>query len=189
MRITLLSFLICFMGISTPISLYAQSSFYQTTNAKVNFYSSAPVEDIEATSNSGVSVLNTKNGSMSFRVKMRTFQFEKALMQEHFNENYMESEEFPSAGFKAQFRENINMDSAQLQNLILKGTLTIHGVSREREIPVTVQVSEDKQKIMLDSEFEVACKDHDIKIPKLLWENIAEVIEVKVELEYKIIKE
>lgn len=189
MRITLLSFFLCIAGISTPIFLYAQSSFYQTTKAQVNFYSSAPVEDIEATSNAGVSVLNTKNGSMSFRVNMRTFQFEKALMQEHFNENYMESEKFPTASFKAQFIENINMGSTNLQKLILKGTLTIHGVSKEREIPVTVNVSEDKQKIMLESEFKVACKDHDIRIPKLLWENIAEIIEVKVELEYKIIKE
>ncbi|WP_158308612.1 YceI family protein [Christiangramia forsetii] len=189
MRVTLLSVFFFILGISVPFSISAQSSYYQTTNAGISFFSSAPVEDIEAISKSGISVLNSKNGSVSFKVKVRSFEFEKGLMQEHFNENYMESEEYPDASLKGNFVEMIDFNDTEVQKLMLRGTLNIHGVSKEREIPVMLRVSKDKETIMLKSEFDVLCKDHKIKIPKLLWENIAEVIMVNVNLEYKIIKE
>ncbi|TRO64343.1 YceI family protein [Christiangramia sabulilitoris] len=166
----------------------AKAQFYQTTNAEITFFSSAPVEDIEAVSNDGVSVLNIDNGAISFKVKLRSFKFEKALMQEHFNENYMESEKFPDAIFKGQISGGFDSRSSNSQELIIKGDLTIHGVTREREIPVVIQISKDGEQLRLNSKFEVACKDHKIRIPKLLWENIAEVIEVTVNANYQIIK-
>lgn len=189
MRALILSVSFFILGILFPLSISAQSSFYQTTNASIKFYSSAPVEDIEAISKSGISVLNAKNGSVSFKVKIRSFEFEKGLMQEHFNENYMESEEYPDASFKGSLMEMIDLNDTKVQKLILAGTLNIHGIPREREIPVMVKISRDKETITLKSEFEVSCNDHNIKIPKLLWENIAEVIKVNIDMEYKIIKE
>lgn len=166
-------------------TLYSQ--FYQTTSASVRFYSSAPVEDIEAISREGVSVINTKNSTISFKVKMRSFQFEKALMQEHFNENYMESERFPEASFKGKSNDVIDPASAEFQKLVFKGNFTVHGVTRERELPVLIKFSDDRKTMNLESEFMVKCEDHDIRIPRILWENIAEVIEVTVNAEYKII--
>lgn len=166
----------------------AKAQFYQTTNAEISFFSSAPVEDIEAVSNDGVSVLNIDNGAISFKVKVRSFKFEKALMQEHFNENYLESERFPDAILKGEITGGLDPGLSNSQELIIKGDLTIHGVSQEREIPIVVQISKDGKQLRLNSKFEVACKDHKIKIPKLLWENIAEVIEVTVDANYQIIK-
>lgn len=167
--------------------LLAQAQFYQTTSASVRFYSSAPVEDIEAISNSGVSVINLRNGDISFKVKMRTFKFEKALMQEHFNENYMESEVYPDASFKGSSTGEINLDFTGNQKVVFRGTLTIHGVSRQRELPVILKISDGGNKLNLTSEFKVKCQDHEIQIPKILWENIAEVISVYVNAEYQII--
>lgn len=164
----------------------ATAQFYQTTSAKVRFFSSAPVEDIEAISKEGVSVLNSDNGSISFKVKMRSFNFEKALMQEHFNENYVESEKFPDASFKGKSTSAIDLESRSPQNIILKGTFTVHGVSKERELPVVITMKDEGKILQLESEFKVACEDHDIKIPKILWENIAEVIEVSVNADFQI---
>lgn len=175
------------VGISCLQPLQAQ--FYQTTSASVRFYSSAPVEDIEAVSKEGVSVINSDNGDISFKVKMRSFRFEKALMQEHFNENYVESERFPDASFKGKSMEKIDVSSTAAQKVIFKGTFTVHGVSKQRELPVTIKMSRDGKTMSLSSEFKVKCEDHDIKIPKILWENIAEVIDVFVNAEFKIISQ
>ncbi|MCM8568680.1 YceI family protein [Gramella jeungdoensis] len=166
-----------------------QAQFYQTTSASVRFYSSAPVEDIEAISKEGVSVINSDNGDISFKVKMRSFRFEKALMQEHFNENYMESEKFPDASFKGKSVGQIDISSTKPQKVIFKGKFTVHGVSKQRELPVTIKMGSDGETMSLSSEFKVKCVDHDIKIPKILWENIAEVIDVYVKAEFKIISQ
>lgn len=173
------------LWIAPARSVYSQ--FYQTTSASIKFYSSAPVEDIEAISREGVSVINIKNGAISFKVKMRSFRFEKALMQEHFNENYMESEQFPEASFKGKSADVIDPSTTSVQRVVFKGSFSVHGVTRERELPVLIKFSDDGKTMSLESEFMVECKDHDIKIPKILWENIAEVIEVTVNAEYQII--
>jgi hypothetical protein len=163
-----------------------KAQFYQTTSAQVRFYSSAPIEDIEAVSKKGISVLNAEDGTISFKVKMRSFQFDKALMQEHFNENYVESEKYPEATFKGRATKEIDLQTTSPQKNILKGIFTIHGVSKERELPVLITVSQNGKSLNITSEFEVACKDHKIKIPKLLWENIAEIIEVSVNTDFQI---
>lgn len=165
------------------------AQFYQTTSANIDFFSSAPVEDIAAASQNGISVLNIENGAISFKVKIRSFVFNKALMQEHFNENYMESEKFPDATFKGNIVGDIDQNSNQPQNKVIKGTLTVHGISKEREIPAIIKFSESGKALSLNSEFNVKCKDHDIKIPKLLWQNIAEVLKVTVDAQYQIISE
>ncbi|WP_300435652.1 YceI family protein [Christiangramia sp.] len=179
--------LLLILAIFICSSTAAKAQFYQTTSAKVSFFSSAPVEDIKAVSNEGVAVLNSANGSISFKVKMRSFGFEKALMQEHFNENYVESEKFPEATFKGESTKEIDLDSNSPQQHILKGIFTVHGVSKERILPVTVTVLNNGKKLQLESKFNVACKDHNIKIPKILWENIAEVIEVNINADFQII--
>lgn len=184
-----LSYIIIPLLVSIICSQPVCAQFYQTTSASVRFYSSAPVEDIEAISKEGVSVINSDNGDISFKVKMRSFRFDKALMQEHFNENYMESERFPDAIFKGKSTKEIDISSTRPQKVIFKGTFTVHGVSDQRELPVTIQMSSDGKIMSLNSEFKVKCKDHDIKIPKILWQNIAEVVDVFVKAEFKIISQ
>lgn len=176
--------LLCYTGYSETV----KAQYYQTTSANIKFYSSAPVEDIEAVSREGVSVINSENGKFSFKVKIRSFRFPKALMQEHFNENYMESETYPDATFKGYSQQPVDISKTTIQNLIFKGILEVHGVKQEREIPVSIKMSPDGNTMKLESNFEVKCEDHEIQIPKILWENIAEVIEVSVVAEYKILK-
>ncbi|GAA4313102.1 hypothetical protein GCM10023115_30460 [Pontixanthobacter gangjinensis] len=168
---------------TTPVN----AQFYQTTSAEIRFFSSAPVEDIEAVSKEGIAVLNSDNGEISFKVMMRSFKFEKSLMQEHFNENYVESEKYPAATFKGEANSKIDLDSSTPQEVVFKGDFSVHGVSRPRDIPVRITVKNNGKALKLESQFDVACKDHDIKIPKILWENIAEVIEVSVNAEFQII--
>ena len=163
------------------------AQFYQTTAAEITFFSSAPIEDIEAVSNEGIAVFNAANGDISFKVKMRSFNFEKALMQEHFNENYVESEKYPDASFKGTITSGPDLSISAPQKVIFNGVFTVHGVSKERTVPAVITVNNNGQNIELTSSFDVACKDHEIKIPKILWENIAEVIEVSVNTEFQII--
>ncbi len=156
---------------------------YKTTSAEVGFFSSAPVEDIQADSNEGISVLNTDTGEISFLVKIRSLQFPKSLMQEHFNENYMESERYPSATFKGKIVEPVDLSLNGEIPVVLSGVLNIHGIAKNRKIPATLRISNDQ--ITLKSKFNVACEDHNIKIPRILWKNIAEVVMVQVNANLK----
>src|SRR5947208_1580392 len=86
-------------------ALFAQDKFF-TKSGRISFYSKAPLEDIEAENRSVTAVLDTKTGMVQFAVPMKAFEFEKALMQEHFNENYIESDKYPKAEFKGQVLNN-----------------------------------------------------------------------------------
>jgi polyisoprenoid-binding protein YceI len=154
---------------------------YSTSTAQVGFFSEAPIENIKADSQTGISVLNLETGEIAFQVKINTFQFEKALMQEHFNENYMESEKFPKASFKGKI-SNWDIKKNTEQEVLLKGELKMHGVSRKIEIPVKLKLKDSI--LLLESTFNVACEDYKIKIPKLLWKNIAEIIQVHLKANY-----
>ncbi|WP_010231692.1 YceI family protein [Gillisia marina] len=155
---------------------------YSTSSAQVEFFSEAPIENIKADSNKGISVLNLDTGEIAFQVKINTFQFEKALMQEHFNENYMESEKFPKASFKGKIT-NLDIQQNTTQDVLIKGDLRMHGISRSVEIPAKLQLRDET--LILESTFNVACEDYEIKIPKLLWKNIAEIIQVDLTANYK----
>lgn len=179
----LFSILLFYMLFTGPGICYSQE-YYQTTNAKTRFYSSAPVEDIEAISNEGISVINAKTGEISFQIKIRSYQFRKALMQEHFNENYMESHKYPNAAFRGKILDKLDFSSGEKQEVAIKGILDVHGVKKERTLPATIVINNNGE-LILTSQFDVACKDHDIKIPKIFWKNIAEVIQVNVTAKYK----
>jgi len=178
----LFSILLFFILFTAP-EICCSQEYYQTTDAKTKFYSSAPVEDIEAISNEGISVINAKTGGISIQIKIRSYRFRKALMQEHFNENYMESHDFPNAAFKGEILENLDFSSREEQEVTIKGILDVHGVKKDRTIPATIVINNGD--LFLTSQFDVACKDHDIKIPKIFWKNIAEVVQVNVTAKYK----
>jgi hypothetical protein len=159
---------------------------YVCKNAKISLFSSAPLEDIDATSNSGTSVFNASTGDLAFLVPIRTLQFQKSLMQEHFNENYMESDKFPNASFKGKLQEKIDVQKDGAYPVTVTGVLDVHGVKQTRTIKGTITVN--KGNVSLASAFTVACKDHQIEIPKLVFQKIAETIQVKVAAGYSIYK-
>jgi len=161
-----------------PFFLQAQSN-YSTRNGKISFFSSTPLEDIKAASNNGTAVLLSKTKDIAFQVPIKSFQFEKGLMQEHFNENYMESDKYPVAKFKGKLNQDIDLSKNGEYDVTSTGTLSLHGVDKPRTISGKLKVSDGK--VQLISNFNVACVDHNIKIPTIVIAKVAEIIAVKVD--------
>lgn len=177
--ITFLCMLMLLFSLSETVSA---QGLYKSKNGKVKFFSEAPLENIEATSEQATSILNAATGEVAFTIPIKSFGFEKSLMQEHFNENYMESDKFPQATFSGKLEGKIDLQSTSEQNLTVKGKLTIHGITQERSIPVTLKVEKDG--IAGFSKFKVKVADHKIEIPSLVFQNIAEIIEVTLQVKY-----
>ena len=160
----------------------AGQDIYVCKNAVVSIYSKAPIEDIEAQTDKGTSVFNAANGELAFAVPIRSLKFDKALMQEHFNENYMESDKYPQASFKGKLTQVPDVTKDGVYPVTASGVFEAHGVKQTRSIPGKLTVSGGA--ISLSSEFMVACKDHKIEIPTLVFHNIAETIKVQVNASY-----
>jgi len=164
------------------------SQKYITKNGYIKFYSETPIETIEAHNRQVNSALDVSTGDFVFKVLMKSFEFEKALMQEHFNENYVESDKFPNAMFKGKVT---NLDAIDFRkpgeyNAVVEGTLSIHGVDREISEAGTFTVAQGIVKG--NCKFIVKPADYEIKIPNTVINNIAEDIEVTVNVsleEYK----
>lgn len=154
----------------------ANAQQYITRTGKVSFFSTTPAENIEAFNNETASVLDAKTGEVVFQVPIKSFKFDKALMQEHFNENYMESDKFPKAEFKGKIVNLSDVDFGKdgTYNVTTKGALTIHGVTRQVSIPGTITVKGGT--VTTNSKFNVRLTDHKIKGHA----KVAESIEVTV---------
>lgn len=163
-------------------TLLAQDKLF-TKQGHISFYSEAPTEKIEAVNNKVTAVLDSETGAIQFAVLIRAFTFEKALMQEHFNENYLESEKFPKATFKGKISnyESINWTTDGSYSAQVTGDLTIHGVTQPVETDGTFVI--EKGEVKADSKFIIAVADYDIEIPKMVRENIAKEIEITVSLD------
>ena len=172
--------------LSIPLFLIAAHLFgqgkYFTRTGTISFFSETSVENIEAVNNQVSSILDTGTGEIAISAQMIGFEFEKALMQEHFNENYVESEKFPKTTFKGKIMNyselpDMMKEERQVQ---VEGELTVHGVTRS--IKTVGTLKKDGQVIEVHAVFPVKIADHDIKIPKAVINNIAEAVEVKVSL-------
>lgn len=163
---------------------FAMPAFSQrffTRDAKVHFFSNTPMEKIEAVNKSGTAVLDTKTGRMEWKVLIKGFLFEKATMQEHFNENYLESSKFPSATFKGELTNlaEINFAKDGTYPAKAKGKMNIHGV--ERDVTVNGKITVAGNSLRLLSDFNVACADYNIAIPAVVRDNIAKEIKIDVD--------
>lgn len=167
----------CFISLSS-----ISQPIYLAQGAKASFYSYTPVEDIAATSQSTTSVLNISNNEIAFNAPIRTFQFRKALMQEHFNEKYIESDKYPNASFKGKINETIDWTKDGTYDISATGVFSIHGVNKQHTEKGKAVIKDGK--INITSEFKVAVKDHNITIPKIVMANIAEVVDVKINADY-----
>jgi len=152
-------------------------------SANVKIFSEAPLENIEAVTSQAVSAINTEENTLYFEVPMQSLDFEKDLMEEHFNENYMESEKYPTAKYNGKFVGDVSWDTPGTYAVEVSGTFEVHGVEQERTDKGTITISEDGV-ISSSAVFMVKCVDHKIKIPKLVIKNIAEEIEVTVDAIY-----
>lgn len=156
---------------------------YSCRNVTLSFFSATPMEDIDALTNKGVSAINLKTGALYFKVAVNTFKFKKPLMEEHFNENYLESDKYPTAEFKGKIADtNIDLRKDGTYNVTIEGTLSMHGVDKVYREKATIVVQDGKQ--TATSKFNVRLADHHIKIPTIVVKNIAEIIEVTVKAAY-----
>jgi hypothetical protein len=158
----------------------ASAQQFMTRTGKVTFFSKTPVENIEAINNETACSFNPGSGDLRFIVPIKSFKFEKALMQEHFNENYLESDKFPKAEFNGKIAnpETINLSKDGVYPANAVGKLTIHGVTRTVTIPGTITIKDGKP--VADATFNVRCYDYEVKIPSVVSSKIAEEIKVTV---------
>ncbi|MDB5132648.1 MAG: polyisoprenoid-binding protein [Mucilaginibacter sp.] len=164
------------------ITNQAAQDIYACKNTRISLYSSAPIEDIKAVSTVGVSVYNSSSDELDFSVPIRSFQFDKSLMQEHFNSDYMESDKYPRATFKGKIQEHIDVTKDGAYPVKVSGALSVHGVTQNRTIPGTISVKNGV--ISMTSEFMVKCTDHHIDIPQIVFHHIAESIQINVSATY-----
>ncbi len=143
------------------------------------------MESIDAVNNEVTSLLNTENGEMVFAVLIKGFHFERALMEEHFNENYMESDKIPKATFKGKITNHskINFSKDGVYPAMVEGDLTIHGVTQQ--IKTTGSVNIEKGKISATSIFVVNVADYKIEIPAIVVEKVSKTLEIKVNCNYQ----
>ena len=169
---------LCFL-----LSLQLQAQKYYTRSGSTQFEGSEKAfEPIAATNTSTTVILDTRNGNIVSQVFMAGFQFKNALMQEHFNENYLESDKFPKATFKGDIL-NFNNVSSLDAKYDVKGMITIHGVSKEIVVPTIFKRNGDT--ILVKGEFDLLLEDFDIKIPRLVLKKIAKEINVTFEFNHK----
>ncbi len=163
----------------SSISLLGFSQDVQTSKSiNVNFFSEAALENIAAVTKNGTSVITTTKNEFYFLVPIKSFEFKSSLMQEHFNENYMESDKFPDAKFVGKVNEAIDWNKDGVYNVTVTGKLTVHGEAKDRTVNGVITIKNGI--ISIQSKFNIACKDHGIKIPSMMTEKIAEVVEVTV---------
>jgi polyisoprenoid-binding protein YceI len=174
--------IIIVLFISMASSLSAQK--YISKNGQISFFSHTPLEDIEAQNNQAASILDVSNGDLVINVLVKSFVFKKALMQEHFNENYMESDKFPKATFKGKITNlsTINFKKDGSYPAEVAGDLTIHGETKQ--ITQKGSLSVKGNSITITSSFPLVPQDYAIKIPGLVENKIAKEIETKVDITY-----
>lgn len=168
-------------------SIQAQDR-YLTRTGHIQFYSEAPMENIEAHNYKVLSIVDLSKGQVAVDMLIKAFEFEKKLMQEHFNENYLESEKYPKATFKGTFdvTEELKSMADGTYNLNVKGDLTIHGVTKPINTMSTLTVKGGKLTGSL--KFDVNVKEFNIKIPNVVVKNIAEKVEVTANFDYEVYK-
>ncbi|MBN8652932.1 MAG: YceI family protein [Cytophagales bacterium] len=165
------------------VSSFAQPVF-MTRNGKISFFSKTPIENIEATNNEVTSLLDIEKGELVFAVLVKSFRFDKALMEEHFNENYLESTKYPKATFNGKILNlsKVNFKVSGTYEIEVGGDLTIHGVKQYQTATGTIIVSPDK--LEASSKFVIKLSDHKIEIPALVAEKISKTVEINVNCIY-----
>ncbi len=164
-------------------SANAQNRFF-TRTGKVYFLSDAPLEKIDAKNSQATSVFDASTGQFEFAVLMKAFEFEKALMMEHFHENYVESDKFPKSVFKGVISDISKIDFTKdgVYPVLYKGTLMLHGVTKEIEGKGVFNVKGGK--IAGHSDFSILLSDYKIEIPSLVKEKVSNSVKIVVDASY-----
>lgn len=168
------------LALLTVVTNSAIAQKFITRTGQINFVSQAPIETITAVNKSTACVLDAKSGSIDVVTQIKSFVFEKQLMQEHFNENYMESDKFPKASFKGKITnlQDINFNKDGTYDAQVDGQLSIHGITKDVKEAGKVTISNGKASIK--TSFSVLLADYKINIPAAVKDKVAK--EVKINL-------
>ena len=167
--------LVCF---GTALSLSVSSQIYVAKTCDISFFSHFTVEDISAHNTVAKPMLNTSTGAVQMRITMTKFDFKSPLMQEHFNENYVESEKFPYALYSGKINEPVDYTKDGDTKVTVTGKFTIHGVEQERTIDGLISIKNGE--ITISSTFNIHVADYNIKVPSLYVTTIGEDMETKI---------
>lgn len=171
------TFLFVFILFSASL---ANAQKYMTKNGTIKFSSDTPMEKIKGINQQVNAALDFATGNFVFKVLIRGFEFEKALMQEHFNENYLESEKFPNSSFigKVTNFKDVNLGKDGVYKVTVEGDLTMHGATNKVKVDGILEVKGGK--ILGKAIFNILLKDYNIAVPKAVVKNIAETIPIDV---------
>ncbi len=166
------------------LSLFSNAQKYMTRDGYIGFYSHTPIEDIKADNNQVASVIDASTGDLVCQVLIRSFHFVKALMEEHFNENYMESDKIPKSTFTGKIVniKDVNFSAPGSYNVTVEGDLMIHGITKKLTAKGSLEVAGDG--ISASAKFILSPEDFNISIPNVVRNNIAKTIEVTVNMKY-----
>jgi uncharacterized protein YfeS len=160
-----------------------QAQLLNCNNGNMSFYSKTPLENISAVNTKVIGSISTANNGIAIRALMKEFDFPNELMEEHFNENYVESEKFPKATFSGKINEKIDFTKPGVYKVTATGKLDIHGVIKPRTLNGTLTINKDGS-INLVCEFEVVLDDHDVKRPEVVMLKIASKMDCKANLTF-----
>ena len=171
--------------LSVTTTLFGQKYFTRT--GEISFFSGTPIENIEAISNSASTVFDLSSGKIQWAVLIKSFEFEKALMQEHFNENYMESSKYPKAKFSGSIKNlsEIPLEKDGTYTVDISGTLNIHGI--EKDVIASASFTVENGAVSAQSVLKVQVADFGIEIPSVVKDNIAKEIEIKIKANYEVL--
>ena len=169
---------------SAALSVNAQDRYF-TRSGKIHFFSKTDMENIEALNTKGTSVIDVKTGQIEFAALLKTFEFEKELMMEHFNENYVESDKYPKTTFKGNVTDIANVDFGKdgVYPVKIKGQLTLHGITKEVSSDGTFEIKNGK--ITGKAAFVITLADFNIVVPNVVKENISKTIKIDVTAAYE----
>lgn len=157
-----------------------------TRTGYISFFSKTPLEDIKAENRQVNAVIDLAKKNIAFAALMKGFLFPKALMQEHFNENYVESDKYPKTSFIGSYTGDVDPGKDGIYSIKVKGNLTLHGITRTIEVPATMDVKGGK--LTGKTNFKIKPADYNIKIPSLVKDKIAQQIDVAVNIDYNLSK-
>lgn len=163
---------------------YEQSGVFQGENGKVTLKSDAPLEIIEASSHKLRGAIDPEKQSFAWSLEIKSLEgFNSPLQREHFNENYLESTKYPKASFSGKIIEKVDLATEGTYTVRAKGMLLLHGIEQERIIKSTIEIKNGKATVR--ATFTVPLADHDITIPRVVYQKIAEEVTVTVYAELK----
>jgi hypothetical protein len=162
-------------------SFCSHAQVYMANKSSIVFFSDAAIEDIKGENSKVESALDLGSGAIEFRVTMKEFVFDKSLMRQHFNEKYVHSEKYPVATFRGTIT---GMPPASgTQPVTATGKMMLHGITRDVSVAGTLEFQPGSARV--SARFMIRLEDYDIPRPQILWKNIAEEVEVTVDITYK----